>query len=137
MFAPNEDSDENEGETKEEISLDDTKEKVGEIIKMMDRKYVNLAKTYDAFTNENCFSRSKKGDIIEEEKNQASEIGGSGSFIRPENVNFQLIVSLLVGIKRSVSSLVYMPFKELDAYQFQRTETFNYEWLSKDAKQLI
>ena len=47
-------------------------------------------------------------------------IGGGGSFVRPHSPNFPISINILVGIYRSLASLVQLPLMKLDTYQFER-----------------
>jgi len=57
-------------------------------------------------------------------------LGGGGRFVRPESQNFDIIINILIGIRRSLSNLVEIPGKKLDEWQFNKRLSSENEWVS-------
>lgn len=45
---------------------------------------------------------------------------GPGSFVRFDSENFDIIINILIGIRRRLSCLVEIPGKILDKYEYKK-----------------
>jgi hypothetical protein len=45
-------------------------------------------------------------------------VGAGGKFVRLQSDNFDIIINILIGIRRSLSNLVEIPGKALDKHEF-------------------
>lgn len=59
---------------------------------------------------------SKGLTTIDAERAKKATLGASGGFIKPGSTNFDLIINILVGIRRSLANLVEIPSMVLDPY---------------------
>ena len=62
------------------------------------------------------------------------ELGGGGKFMRIQSENFDIIINILIGIRRRLTNLVEIPGKRLDNYEFQKRLSQENEWVSGSAK---
>merc|ERR1712151_1327898 len=61
-------------------------------------------------------------DVVEEP-------GNAGKFVRMEGANFDIIINILIGIRRSISNLYYVPGDGLEKHQFKKKLCHEQDWL--------
>jgi 1-phosphatidylinositol-4-phosphate 5-kinase len=57
-------------------------------------------------------------------------VGAGGKFVRLQSDNFDIIINILIGIRRSLSNLVEIPGKALDKHEFQKRLGLENDWIS-------
>lgn len=58
-----------------------------------------------------------------------SKPGKGGKFVRFEGEKFDIILNILVGIRRSLSQIIRLPGRQLTDYQFQKKTVTQSEWI--------
>ena len=58
---------------------------------------------------------------------------GGGKFIQTQSGSFDVIMNVLIGIKRSLSNLVEIPQLGLSEWQFERKLMTESDWMSSNA----
>ena len=82
--------------------------------------------------NEEFQSRTKSQTVSRVTRNaSASDIpSNQGKFVRVEGDNFDIIINILIGIRRSVSSLYnLLPGQQIDPKQYTKRFCSENEWL--------
>jgi hypothetical protein len=54
----------------------------------------------------------------QQKRSASSDVGAGGKFVRLQSDNFDIIINILIGIRRSLSNLVEIPGKALDKHEF-------------------
>ena len=101
----------------------------------MMRSFETLSNAFNSIEKEgfatDLLTKTEKPFLVVPEKKQESELLQSGGgFIRPDSQNFQITVNILVGIHRSLTSLIQLPQMKLDPYQFKRRVLVENEWIT-------
>ena len=93
-----------------------------EIVKMIQKKLTEIDKRYQSIAQRVSHQQEEERKGHMDEKMKASgtlksqaqttaDLGGGGRFVRPESQNFDIIINILIGIRRSLSNLVEIPGK--------------------------
>lgn len=61
------------------------------------------------------------------------DIGGGGDFIRLQSDSFDIILNILIGIKRSLNNLVETPNMQISDWQFKKVLMVETDWMSSRA----
>lgn len=64
-------------------------------------------------------------------KDKSSATGKGGNFVRIEGKKFDIILNILIGIRRSLSTLVRLPGQELTEWQFQKKVTSESDFIDQ------
>lgn len=66
-------------------------------------------------------SDTHKKNQLEKRETQPKEIGAAGGkFVRIQSQNFDIIMNILIGIRRSISSLTDIPGKAIDDHEYAK-----------------
>ena len=57
--------------------------------------------------------------------------GKGGKFVRIEGAKFDIILNILIGIRRSLSTLVRLPGVELSDWQFKKSMMSESDWIDQ------
>ena len=63
--------------------------------------------------------------------NKNSNAGSGGSFVRFEGKKFDIILNILIGIRRSLSTIVRLPGEELSDWQFEKKMSSESDWIDQ------
>ena len=66
--------------------------------------------------------------MIAQNKPKGQE-GKGGKFVRIEGAKFDIILNILIGIRRSLSTLVRLPGQELTDWQFKKKMSSESDWI--------
>ena len=58
-------------------------------------------------------------------------MGKGGKFVRIEGEKFDIILNILVGIRRALSSVVRLPGQELTEYQYRKKMSTESDWIDQ------
>ena len=67
--------------------------------------------------------------IVANQKKKAE--GKGGKFVRIEGAKFDIILNILIGIRRSLSTLVRLPGVDLNEWQFKKSMSSESDWLEQ------
>lgn len=71
--------------------------------------------------------------VREQGEETRGKVGG-GRFLQLHNLNFDLIVNILIGIRRTVANLVETPGTLIDDRQFRKKISSENDWISAQSK---
>ena len=60
-----------------------------------------------------------------------NQMGKGGKFVRIEGEKFDIILNILVGIRRALSSVVRLPGQELTEYQYRKKMSTESDWIDQ------
>lgn len=63
-----------------------------------------------------------------------SELGGGGQYVKMDSDSYDVILNVLVGVKRSLSDLTDVLPKKLDDYQYVKKLTMESDWITSRAQ---
>ena len=97
-----------------------------------DKAFQEQMKTSTLTNNE----ESKDGNISQNKGIMASKVkkgqeGKGGKFVRIEGAKFDIILNILIGIRRSLSTLVRLPGQELTDWQFKKKMSSESDWIDQ------
>ena len=69
-----------------------------------------------------------KSTMVKKERGQE---GKGGKFVRIEGAKFDIILNILIGIRRSLSTLVRLPGQELTDWQFKKKMSSESDWIDQ------
>ena len=73
---------------------------------------------------------SQNKTMIAQKKPKGQEAKG-GKFVRIEGAKFDIILNILIGIRRSLSTLVRLPGQELTDWQFKKKMSSESDWIDQ------
>lgn len=71
---------------------------------------------------------SNKSQLL---KSKSAAEGKGGNFVRIEGAKFDIILNILIGIRRSLSTLVRLPGLELTDWQFEKKMSSESDWIDQ------
>ena len=97
-----------------------------------DKAFQEQMKTSTLTNNE----ESKDGNISQNKGIMANKVkkgqeGKGGKFVRIEGAKFDIILNILIGIRRSLSTLVRLPGQELTDWQFKKKMSSESDWIDQ------
>ena len=73
--------------------------------------------------------QTNKKDTLSPKKKGAE--GKGGKFVRIEGAKFDIILNILIGIRRSLSTLVRLPGVELTPWQYKKSMMTESDWIDQ------
>jgi len=61
----------------------------------------------------------------------SKQVSKTGNFVRIEGAKFDIILNILIGIRRSLSTLVHLPGQELTDWQFKKKTSSESDWIDQ------
>ena len=77
--------------------------------------------------SQSMYSRANNSSYQKKQK----EPGSKGNFVRIEGAKFDIILNILIGIRRSLSTLVRLPGVELSEWQFKKSMMSESDWVDQ------
>ena len=69
------------------------------------------------------------------ESNKPKQISNKGKYVRFEGAKFDIILNILIGIRRSLSTLVHLPGQDLTDWQFLKRTSSSSDWVDQNMSQ--
>ena len=74
---------------------------------------------------------------VKKEVKQLESVGAGGKYIKIQSDNFDIIINILIGIRRSLSHLVEIQGIELGKHEFSKRLGHENDWISGQSKSKV
>lgn len=108
-----------------------SKEAAKRVLEQIEKALFDIRNNYEALKN---FTEIDKNEEISNHNSivQTPQIGGQ--ILKKESESFDIILNILIGIRRSISNLYEIPGIQLDMWQFEKKLCTENEWVQNTSQ---